>query len=595
MLFERGGDDMNKRRNRWGIASGLAGLAVAFGAGSAFAQAAPAAAPPPQTAPTREQLNPAGRTEAAAHRRPSDLFTAPTSEPCTLPADPALAFTLTGVDVNGTKALSSDAIQDAAADMIGRRITPADLCHIRDRIAGALFQKSILARVLIPKQQIVGGRVAFTVIEAQIVSVRYHGDIGPVQGRVESYLNHLRGLAPFDLDTAQRYLLLANDIPGVHVSAALSHSTSQDAPLGGLDLDIGLSRTPINEIGAVENTNSKTLGRWSGIARVDFNSFTHFGERTSLIAYSTLQDNAQQVVEVIEQARIGGGGMFAQAGFAYGRSHPGDILQPLHLTGNSYVGTFELDDPLVRLRRLKWTVAAGVDLVNQNTLFPGGGPLSDDSLRIVWLRSDAAIQHGFGQEFLGGFLTANADLSLQVRKGLHILGASQTGASALSRIEGRSDAWVMRAIGGASIASKPLAAGLPFNLGVHFEGEWADRPLLAYEEQTIGNLTVGRGYDPASASGDRVIAAEFKAGLGPVKLTHGFALAPYGFYDIAYVSSLEQGSIPVTLHSVGGGVEVHLPYGVRADVAYAKPLDKPFPAAQRVPPARVLVQIVVVH
>ena len=588
---------MNSRCNRWGFASGLAGLALVFSGGSVFAQAAPtvATATPPQAAPTREQLNPAARAETAARRRPSDLFTAPNSEPCALPADPALAFTLTGVEVNGTKALSSDALHDVAADMIGQQITPADLCHLRDRIAGALFQKSILARVLIPKQQITAGRVTFTVVEAQIVSVRYHGNIGPVQGKVEAYLNHLRGLAPFDLDTAQRYLLLANDIPGVHVGAALSHSTSQDAPPGGLDLDIALSRTPIDEIGAVENTNSKTLGRWSGIARIDFNSFTRFGERTSLIAYSTLENNAQQVIEVIEEGRIGSSGMFARASFAYGRSHPGDILAPLHLIGNSYVGTLELDDPIIRLRRLRWTAAAGVDLVNQSTIFPGGGALSDDSLRIVWLRSDAAFQHGFGQEILGGFLTANGDLSLQVRKGLHILGASGTGASALSRIDGRSDAWVMRAIGDASIDSKPLDAGLPFSLGVHFEGEWADRPVLAYEEQAIGNLTVGRGYDPAAASGDRAVAAEFKAKFGPFNLTHGFAFAPYGFYDIARVTNLDQGSVDVTLHSVGGGVEFHLPFGVRADVAYAKPLDKPFPAAQSVPPARVLVQLVVVH
>lgn len=548
----------------------------------------------PQTTPTREQLNPGQRVEAA-RRRPSDLFSAPSAEPCSLPSDPALGFTLTGVDVNGTKALSPQQVQEVAADMVGRTITPADLCRIRDRIAERLFSKSILARVLIPKQQITGGRVAFTVVEAQIVSVRFHGDVGPVQGKVEAYLNHLRGLAPFDLDTAQRYLLLANDIPGVRVAAALSHSTAQDAPPGGLDLDITLSRTAINEIGAVENTNSKTLGRWSAIARVDLNSFTKFGERTSLIAYSTIENRSQEVVELIEQAHVGGSGMFAQASFAYGRSHPGDILAPLHLLGNSYIGTFEFDDPLIRLKRLKWTVAGGFDLINQNTLFPGGGALSNDSLRILWVRSDQAIQKPFAVDFLGDFVTFNADLSFQVRKGLPILGASPAGATALSRIEGHSDAWVIRGSGSASLDAKPLAGGLPFNLGLRFEGQWSDRPLLAYEQQAIGNLTIGRGYDPASSTGDRVIAVEFKARLGPLKLTHGFSLAPYGFYDFARVDNLAAGSVDVTLHSVGGGVEARAPFGLRADVAYAKPLDLPFVGAQSVPPARVLVQIIFVH
>ncbi len=588
---------MSDRRGRRGVFLGAAGLASVASASVAIAQAVPLPIQPnpSQTVPTREQLNPGAQALTAARKRPTDLFSAPAAEACTLPADSSLAFTLTGIDVNGTKALSTAALHDVASDMIGRSITPSDLCQIRDRIAARLFQKSILARVLIPKQQIAGGRVSFTVIEAQIVSVRYHGDIGPVQGRVEAYLNHLRGLAPFDLDTAQHYLLLANEIPGVHVFAALSHSTSQDAPLGGLDLDIALTRTAIDEIGAVQNTSSKTLGPWSAIARVDFNSFTSLGERTSLITYSTLGNNSQEVVEVIEQARVGGSGLYAQSSFAYGRSRPGDILTPLHLLGNSYVGSFELDDPLIRLKRLKWTAALGFDLINQSTTFPGGGALSDDHLRIVWLRSDTAIQHTFGQDVFGDFVTASADLTLQARKGLHILSASAPNAAALSRIEGHSDAWVLRAVGDAGIDGKPLNGGIPFNITAHVEGQWADRPLLAYEEQAIGNLTVGRGYDPAAATGDRVIAAEFKAKFGPFVIAKTVGFAPYGFYDIARVTNLDQGSIDVTLHSVGGGVEIRLPYGVRADIAYAKPLDKPFSAAKSIPPARVLVQLVVVH
>ena len=185
---------MSDRRGQRGLFSGAAGWAVVLSASGALAQAVPAPNPS-QVAPTREQMNPGAQVQAAARKRPSDLFSAPPTEPCALPGDSSLSFTLTGVDVNGTKVLSSESLHDVASDMIGRQITPADLCHIRDRIAARLFQKSILARVVIPKQQINGGRVAFTVIEAQIVSVRYHGDIGPVQGKVEAYLNHLRGLA----------------------------------------------------------------------------------------------------------------------------------------------------------------------------------------------------------------------------------------------------------------------------------------------------------------------------------------------------------------------------------------------------------------
>ena len=136
-----------------------------------------------------------------------------------------------------------------------------------------MFHQGILARVVIPEQSLGSGRVQLRVIEAKIVSVRFHGDIGPIQGKVEAYLNHLRGLAPFDLDTAQHYLLLANDIPGVQVSAKLKHSTATDNPAsqdpGALDLDVTIERRPFDVVGEIQNTGSDTQGPWSAIARVD--------------------------------------------------------------------------------------------------------------------------------------------------------------------------------------------------------------------------------------------------------------------------------------------------------------------------------------
>ena len=37
------------------------------------------------------------------------------------------------------------------------------------------------------------------------------------------------------------------------------------------------------------------------------------------------------------------------------------------------------------------------------------------------------------------------------------------------------------------------------------EGQWTDDPLLNFDEYSIGNLSIGRGYDPGANSGDRAI------------------------------------------------------------------------------------------
>jgi hemolysin activation/secretion protein len=582
------GGKMVDRSARRAAAFAIAAMGMTLASAFTSAVAAPT---PVQTAPTRQQAQPSSRNDIAARRRTGDLFSAAPTEGCTLPDDQALKFKLQDVTVEGATRLSPEAVAASYADLRGTEVTPAALCEIRDRISDRIFHQGVLARVLIPQQTIADGHVRLTVIEAQIISVRVHGDIGPAQAQVEAYLNHLRGLTPFDLDTAQRYLLLANDVPGVRANARLVHSSAAGAPRGGLDLDVSLERAPYDAVGALENTSSKALGPWSGIARADLNSFTRFGERTTLIGYTTLGNNSQQVVELIEQAHLGDSGLYAQGSIAYGVSHPGDVLKPLHLKGESVVGTFELDEPIVRLKRANLTVGGGFDYIDQKTDFPSGGPLTNDKLRVVWIDTNAAFDHIFHPKGMSGLTGLDGDLMVEARKGLQGLGASPFGAPALSRPAGRSDAWVVRTEGHLAIHGD-LTDGLPVTASVHFEAQWSDKPLLAYEELAIGNLTVGEGYDPGAASGDRVEAAELKLALGPFKVAPETGFKPYAFFATAHVANLDPGSQDVNLRSVGVGVEIRLPRHVRADIDFAQPLSRTAPSSVSVPPSRVLVRLV---
>jgi len=594
---------MNIRRAwRAGLAS-LTGVGVVVAAGGALAQAAPPPVPAPQAAgQSKEQVNPAQQVEPARRQRPNDVFSGPAREVCQLSDDPALAFDFhQGVIEDPARILSEHDRQTAWGGALGHRITPRELCDIRDRLAERIFQRGVLARVIIPPQTIAGGVVKFRVIAAKIISVRFDGDdIGPAQAKAEAYLNHLRRRDRFDLDSAQRWLLLVNDIPGVQANAKIVHSTTPGAPPEGLDLLVTIKRTAIDEFGLISNVNAKSLGPWNAIARIDFNGLTSWGEKTSLIAYTTLGNNRQEVAQIIEAAKIGDSGLFGQASFSWGHSRPGDILKQLDLTGDSYIGTFEVDYPLIRLQRHSLLLAGGMDFINQTTTFKSGQPLSDDSLRVAWLRADASAA-AIDRPLLDNLVSTQADLSVEGRKGLDVLGASKAGAQALSRNQGRADAWVVRGEGHASLRITPDDPRfVPITFSGHFIGEWADRPLLAYEEQAIGNLTIGRGYDPNSASGDRVASGELLIELGPIPFRRTIRLTPYVFYDLAYVGYLEQGQVDVTLRSLGAGMEIRLPYDsrghtVRLDLGYAKPLDKPIPSAMEKPHERFLVQIIIAH
>ena len=570
----------------------LAGLGFGV-AGAAHAQNVA------QGATTSQQLNPAQQTQAAVARpRARDVFSGPAPADCRPSLrESTVPMTLTDVRVVGVKDLPKSALASAWEDKTGRQITVGAVCEIADRISGILFAHGYLARVYVPEQQFQasGAEVVIQVVEGHIVDVRYHaqGDVGPVQGKVESYLNEVKGT--FNLDKIQRWLLLANDLPGMRVTAQLAHSsapiTDLDDSSGALDLDVTISRRPEDVIAAVQNTSSNTLGPWSGIARVDFNSFTALGERTTLIGYSTIGKFEQEVVQGMEQARIGNSGLWVSGSLAYGRSNPGGDLAQLKLRGDSLVGTLEAEYPWIRLRRHSLTLGAGMDFISQKMDFPGGGVLSDDTLRIIWARAQAEDLHELFDN-ASGRLTATSKLTLDLRKGIDGLGASKAGDPTLSRLQGHPDALVLRGDDDTQIRFEPAGSKLGFSLDTHVTAQWSDKPLLAYEELAVGNLTIGRGYDPDAISGDRVVAAEFKGEVGPFAISPNFRFAPYGFYDIAFVNNLDAGSVNRTVRSIGGGAEIGLPYHFRADVYWAKPLDKTFAAATARPPARVLAQII---
>ena len=65
------------------------------------------------------------------------------------------------------------------------------------------------------------GSLRFVVTEGHIASVKLDGDIGPAATQVLRFLNRLTEQPVTDAATLERYLLLAQDVPGVTVHAVL--------------------------------------------------------------------------------------------------------------------------------------------------------------------------------------------------------------------------------------------------------------------------------------------------------------------------------------------------------------------------------------
>jgi hemolysin activation/secretion protein len=470
-----------------------------------------------------------------------------------------------------------EALRATYADLLDKAGDASNLCMIRDRAAEALFDRGLLARVEIPAQTINGGAVTLEVIEAHIVNVNVRGDPGGAGPALEQYAQKLRGMAPFDVNRVQRYVLLASDLPGMKVRASVRPSPGGER--GAVDLDLNVERDAEDLIVNVQNLQAKATGRFGGLLRYDLNGESRYGEQTSLVFYRTLR-NEQWVVQGLEEARLGGEGWVVRAGLAYGESHPGDSLKALGLKSRSLVANIEAAYPLVRRRRENITLAAGFEVINQDTRIGGGARLINDDLRVVYARAQGdqtAYWWGYRPIVLSG--------EVGIRRGIEGFGATDEGDRLLSRAQARPGAWV------ASAEGRLLAVVSPrVSVVARVNWQYADQPLTAYEEFAAGSLTVGRGYDPAYISGDRALAGSFEVHAGPFQPRAGWAFSPFVFFDVAQTHDRDSQGLKQTVKSVGAGVQIPLRERWVLDVIYAEPLDKRA-IDRKTPPGRLLVNL----
>jgi hemolysin activation/secretion protein len=529
--------------------------------------------------PTREELAPAQQAPLARAQAQQGVVGRLEAGPCPF-ADSPLTFTLRDVEFAGLTAVNPARLLPTWSDARGREIPVSELCAIRDRAAQMLIDQGYLARVEIPPQEIAGGHVRFQVYEAHITKVTVQGGDEGARRAVQAYMSRLDGLAPLDLDVVQRQILLASDVPGVRLATNVRPALEGQ---GAVELVVDVQHRAVDALAAVQTFGSEEVGPVSAVARVDLNSLSPLGERTSLVVSSTTDWREQWVVQLLEEMRLGGSGLLGRASLAYAESKPGGAIEALGIESKSTVASFELAYPIVRTRRQNLWVSGGLEVVDQQTdIFDGLAAFTHDELRVLSLRLE-----GDGRGYAGDRAFAYG-WGLELRQGIDALGASGRGDALLSRADADPEAFVIRAD---ARAEMQIAGALSLATGVI--GQWTDQPLLSYEEQAIGNYSVGRGYEPGAASGDRVVGSSIELRYGGLFSKGGVSASGYAFYDGAWIENLDSGSASGEriLKSIGGGIRVALDSAVTLDLAYAHPLDAPFAGAPK-PAGRVLLNLV---
>ncbi len=552
-----------------------AGSCLLAGVALSIVAAAPAAAqnvPVPSVtsvAPTREEINriPEGTTP----RPPSRLTVDGGVEraPCPL-ADPRFAdvtVTLSDVQFDNLRVVSKDVLRPAYADFLGKTVPIAAVCEIRDAAATILRREGYLAAVQVPAQKIANGVVRLDVLMAKLVAIQVRGDAGKSERLIASYLDHLTRAEVFNQKDAERYLLLARDLPGFDVRLTLRPAGTVPGEVIG---QVSVIRQPFTIDANIQNYGARSVGRFGGLVRAEAYDVLGLGDRLSLGFFSTADFDEQQVVQGGYEFRLGGEGLTVASRVTYAWTHPD--VGTLDLASHTLVASGEVRYPFIRSQSVNLRGAFGFDLIDQD-LRTAGTDLSRDRLRVLFLRGeyetvDPASVQGVGGYSVGAPRWRLAG-ALELRRGLAIFdasdrcGAPPCNSPGPSRVEGDPTATVFRISAEGEFRPVPNIAFV-----LTPSAQYARHPLFSYEEYSGGNYTVGRGYDPGTIIGDSGIGVQAELRLGqpsPNSLTD-LAFQPYAFVDAAWVwnhDSNFDGLNPQRLVSAGGGVRAA--YGSRAD------------------------------
>ena len=488
----------------------------------------------------------------------------------------AIRFVLKSVKFEGARSLPVGEIEPAWQPFVGKGVSLADLAAIARR-AEAIYARHgypFVAIVLNP-QQVVDGSVEYRVIEGRVTDLSILGTDPVARRQASAAFQPLVNRTPLKGTDVEAAYERARAVPGLTVAGALHRGASA----GGMDLLVQTRREPWYVYTNINNLYPDALGPWGFLLGVDHRGGSRFGDQASAQLYESIDGGRQTIARLSYERSLDTRGTTLSVSALGAWANPGREVSSLDLATNVLDGRVAISSPIVSRLQKSLTATAAVEVDNQRTRIFGQTALTEDKLRILslglsgaWRWTDGAVAGGV----------------VELRQGVGGLGGSRLQDTGLSRQGADPRATV------AKFAFEGLSPSFhKLRLDMRLEGQTSSAGLAASEQYTVGNLTIGRGYQPGANFGDKAIAAAFEARFGPYPFRKTrLLIEPFAFFDDVRISSNGTGGqVSRSLNSVGGGLRLQAGERMRVDLTYAKPLTPPLGLGEPTPGGRVLINI----
>ncbi len=476
-----------------------------------------------------------------------------------------IKFNLKKVNVKGASVYSDAEIGALSADLEGNKISLADLQRAVNALT-VMYRNDgyILSQAVLPQQKFSqsGSVVTVNVIEGFVNNVIIEGEQGQ-RRLVERYLKKVEGDKPLNIKDLERYLLLANDLPGISAKAVLRPASSA---VGGADVLVTVEQDRWEASLGVDNRGTKFLGpvQFTGIAAV--NSLADLNERTTARVITTLDTEELRFYDLQHEHQLGTEGTKLLLSFGQSDVEPGSTLSPLEIKGDSTTFAAGLSHPVIRSRATNLTLGTTFDVRNTETDVLGTR-FSNDKIRALRVNAEFDTADSLG----GGGVNL---VDLKLSRGLDFFNATEDGAGR-TRVDGeheftKAEVYLSR------------RQNLPFDgfsILTTANAQYAFDPLLSAEEFTLGGLGFGQAYDPSELSGDHGAALHIELQYGNYVGKEWLdSYQAYTYYDIGSVwqekSSIVASAARTSLASAGVGVRMNMNETLSGNLELGLPLTR---------------------
>lgn len=494
------------------------------------------------------------------------------------PGADKVQFDLKRINLEGNTVYSYQELAPLFQGYVGHKTSLAGLESVAHEIT--LKYRSagyVLSRAIIPAQTIKNGTVTIQVIEGYVGNV---APVGYVQGAgplLNKYGQKIAQSKPLNINTLERYALLANDIPGMNQVKVVLQPPGPRAPLGSTNLAFAPDFSKASGFVTYDNRGTKYLGQNEFSVGGTVNSLIQSGDQLGVQALTSNNIN-EEYFNVFDLQPIGATGSTFNLSGSFSKTTPGFIITPLKVVGISREVVATVRVPVIRSRKQNLYTNLSFDYLNSKTQFYNVNPplvLYNDHVRSLRLGVDYFLQDSL----------AGADqISGQISHGINVLGASPRNFTpstpppiilGYSRLQGDPQYTkfngTLSRLQGVTQNISVLVAGI---------GQYTNQPLLSSEQFAFGGAQYGQAYDPAEITGDKGVAAkaELRYNVNP---NYRFLNSAqyYAFYDIGKIWNV----LPVGLTgiqqvqsaaSTGVGVRVNFNPYVYGSAVFADPLTR---------------------